>query len=65
MPADKSLTLAAEPKTAYVQPIEVGDAMPPMPLFLTADYYVNVPLEATYQAAYAGEPRFYRSLLEQ
>jgi hypothetical protein len=67
-PADKPLSLASYPagpaKTAYVQPIAVGDVLPDMPLFLTAEDYVNVPLEQTYQAAYEGEPRFYRDQLE-
>jgi hypothetical protein len=36
-----------------------------MPLFLTAERYVNVPLEATYQAAYRGMPEFWRNVIEQ
>lgn len=38
--------------TAYVEPIEVGEAMPDMPLFLDRDLYVPAPLEATYQATW-------------
>ena len=30
----------------------VGDALPDMPVFLTADRYVPCPLEATYQASW-------------
>src|SRR5205823_5064345 len=67
-PSGRPLTLVAYTdglvKTAYVQPIAVGDTLPDMPLFLDEESYVNVPLEATYQAAYAGVPRFYRDLLE-
>lgn len=67
-PADKPLTLAAYSagpvKTAYVEPVAVGDVLPEMPLFLDPDQYVNVPLEATYRSAYEGVPRFYRSILE-
>src|SRR5262249_28610597 len=67
-PAEKRLTLvayAAGPvPTAYFEPIAVGDRLIDMPLFLTPEEYINVPLESTYQAAYAGVPRFYRDILE-
>jgi hypothetical protein len=67
-PPDKPLTLAAYAAgpipTAYVEPVAVGDVLPHMPLFLTPDEYINVPLEATYQTAYARVPRFYRNILE-
>jgi hypothetical protein len=67
-PFKKPLTLAAyvaEPKlTAYVEPVAVGDTLPDMPLFLNAERYINVPLEATYRAAYEGVPRYYRTILE-
>jgi hypothetical protein len=33
-------------------------------LFLTSDRYVNVPLAATYDAAYRGMPGFWRGVLE-
>jgi hypothetical protein len=68
-PIDKPLTLAAYTAgpmpTAYVEPVAVGDVLPDMPLFLTADEYINVPLDATYRSAYAGVPRFYRDILER
>ncbi len=68
-PSDKPLTLAAYSAgpvpTAYVEAVGVGDALPDMPLFLTPDDYVNVPLEATYQTAYGRVPRFYRAVLER
>ena len=35
-----------------------------MPLFLEPELYVNVPLEATYQAAYRGVPRRWKTVLE-
>jgi hypothetical protein len=67
-PADKPLTLAAyvagAVATAYVEPLAVGDTLPDMPLFLDPEQYVNVPLEATYRAAYEGVPRYYRQILE-
>jgi hypothetical protein len=66
--ADKPLTLVAydagPPKTTYVEPVAVGDALIDMPLFLAPGWYVSVPLEATYQAAWSGVPRRYRAVLE-
>lgn len=35
-----------------------------MPLFLTAGWYVNVPLETSYAAAYAGLPAVVRDVVE-
>ena len=68
LPADKPLTLGAyvggPVPTAYVEPVAVGDPLPDMPLFLDPEQYINVPLAATYRAAYEGVPRFYRTLLE-
>jgi len=64
-PPDKPLTLAAYSagpvKTAYVEPIAVGDVLPDMPLFLGPETYVSLPLEATYQAAWRGVPRRWHS----
>jgi hypothetical protein len=34
-----------------------------MPLFLTPDVYVDVPLEPTYQAAWEGMPAYWRDVL--
>lgn len=51
-------------KNAFIQPVAVGQSLPEMPLYLTPDGYINVPLEATYQGAYEGVPRFYRKVLE-
>ncbi len=67
-PPGKDRTLVAYSagmlRQAYVEPVAVGQALTPMPLFLTADRYINVPLEETYQAAYEGVPRIYRQKLE-
>ena len=63
-PADSPLAMVS-----YVwggsEPTAVGRALLDRPLFLTAQRYVNVPLEATYQAAYRGMPQFWREILEQ
>lgn len=73
LPPDKPLTLAAYaagdpladvPTVAYVQPVAVGDVLPDMPAYLDYDSYVPVPLEATYQAAWATCPADMRTLVE-
>jgi hypothetical protein len=67
LPADKPLTLAAYSagpvKMAYVEPVAVGDLLPEMPIFLEPDRYVPAPLEATYQATWAGTPEPVKELL--
>ncbi len=67
-PADQSLTLAAYhavlPRCAYVEPTAVGSILIDMPLLLDEDYYVPVPLEATYQAAWRGVPQRWKAVLE-
>jgi hypothetical protein len=43
-------------RAAYVEPIGVGDELPDMPLFLTNDLHVMVPLELTYRATWDASP---------
>lgn len=68
LPPDKPLTLVAYTadlvKTAYIEPVAVGDVLPDMPLFLEPDIYVPVPLETTYQAAFDAVPRRWRDVLQ-
>jgi hypothetical protein len=68
LPADKPLTLVAYecgPMTrAYIEPIAVGDALPDMPLFLEPDHCIYVPLENTYQTAFAVQPERWKRVLE-
>jgi hypothetical protein len=68
LPADKPLTLvayAAMPvKTAYIEPVAVGEVLPEMPLFLGPDRYVAVPLEATYASTWVACPAPVKALLE-
>jgi Protein of unknown function (DUF4058) len=68
LPPDKPLTLAAYEcdltTRAYIEPIAVGDPLPDMPLFLVPNGCVKVPLEATYQTAFAVLPIRWRSVLE-
>jgi hypothetical protein len=66
---DRPLTLASycakTPITAYVEPLSIGHTLPDMPLFLTPDHYIYVPLEATYMAAWRGVPQRWRRVIEQ
>jgi hypothetical protein len=62
------LTLAAyvadTPVEVYLKYPSVGRPLPNAPLFLTADYYIELPLEVTYQAAFRGMPDVWRAVLE-
>ena len=64
----KPLTLSAYRASpefkAFVQPVAIGDPLPDMPLFLTAEVYVPVPLESTYISAYRGVPQRWKDVLE-
>lgn len=68
LPPDKPLTLAAyavgAETVAYVEPVAIGDTLPDMPIFLTADRYVPCPLEASYQTAWEQYPLPLRPPLE-
>lgn len=61
LPADKPLTLAAYSSgdciTAYIEPVAVGDVLPDMAVFLTADSHVPCPLAATYETTWNVCPR--------
>jgi hypothetical protein len=67
LPVDKPLTCVAyvggPSAEAFIEPVGVGDDLPEMPLFLTPEVYVSVPLEATYQAAWEGMPAYWREVL--
>lgn len=67
-PTELPLTLvsysAGAVKTSYVEPVAVGSPLKEMPLFLTPEQYIRVPLQPTYQTAYDGMPRYYRNILE-
>jgi hypothetical protein len=69
-PADKPLTLVsyaalgADEFAAYVEPVAVRDRLAEMPLFLTPERYVKVPLESTYRTAWDGFPKPLRPLVE-
>lgn len=67
-PADKPLTLASYDASlsirAYVVNVAVGDKLPDMPLFLSESQVVEMPLETTYQVAFAEIPSRWRRVLE-
>lgn len=68
LPEDKPLTLVAYEcgltTWALIEPVAVGDALPDMPLFLAPNGCITVPLETTYQTAYAVMPRRWQRVLE-
>ena len=51
-------------RAAYVEPVAVGDQLPDMPLFLTNDRHVMVPLEPTYHATWDASPEEMRVAVE-
>jgi Protein of unknown function (DUF4058) len=68
LPADMPMTLAAyvadTPPDVYLEHLAVGQALKTMPLFLTPDDYIDLPLENTYEAAFRGLPQIWREVLE-
>ena len=68
LPADKPLTMVAYESAlttwAYIEPVAVGDRLPDMPVFLEPDFYVDLPLEATYSAAWESVPKRWRRVIE-
>lgn len=68
LPKDKQRTLVAyEASTkprAYVEPVGLAQALPPMPLFLEPGWYVNLPLEPSYAEAYSAVPERWRMVIE-
>ncbi len=61
LPVEKPLTLAAyvsgAARTAYIEPVAVGEELPSMPIFLSSEYYVRAPLAATYESTWKACPR--------
>lgn len=62
LPSDRRLTCVSyvgyPGPAVYLEPVAVGDPLPEMPVFLTRQVYVPVPLEATYLAAWESVPDF-------
>lgn len=51
------------PIEAFIAHFAVGEPLAPMPLFLTREHYVQVPLERTYMDAWEDVPSQYRKVL--
>jgi hypothetical protein len=49
---------------AFVEPTAVGRALIDMPVFLTPETYVLLPLEPTYRAAFDAVPAYWRDVIE-
>lgn len=68
LPTDKPLTVvayqASPTRTAFVEPVAVGDSLPDLPIFLSDYDYINAPLEETYRASWAAFPNDFKSLIE-
>jgi hypothetical protein len=67
LPRERPLTLVSYcsglERTAYVDPIAVGEKLREMPLFLEPDRYILTPLEPTYLDAFAAVPKRWRDEL--
>ena len=67
-PDAKNLILVSyktgDERAAYIEPVAFGDSLPDMPLFLTNDLHVVVPLELTYQATWDASPEELRIAVE-
>jgi hypothetical protein len=67
LPSERPLTVVAyiggAVVDAFVAHFAVGEPIPPMPLFLTRENYIRVPLEAAYMAAWGDVPTQYQEVL--
>ena len=65
---EEPLLLAAYRATAspvaYIEPIAVGRTLVDLPLFLTKEHYIKIPLEQTYMAAWKGVPDRWKRVIE-
>ncbi|MEZ6122621.1 MAG: DUF4058 family protein [Planctomycetaceae bacterium] len=66
--ADQPLSLfslrADPPLHGYIELCAMNQTLPDMPLFLTPQRYINIPLEETYLAAWQGVPRPWKHQIE-
>ena len=69
LPADMPLTLAAyvadTPVEVYLEHLAVGQPLKAIPLFLTPEDYIDLPLGPTYEAAFRGMPEIWREVLDR
>ena len=55
---------AGREKIAYIETIGVGNSLPEMPLYLSEDFYVKVPLESSYRTAWEASAEDFREAVE-
>ena len=55
---------SGDERTAFIEPVAVGDLLPEMPLFVASALHVKVPLEETYRAAWEASPKELRLAVE-
>jgi hypothetical protein len=67
LPPGKTLTLVSyiggPVPEAFIEPTAVGAVLPEMPLFLTPEFYIPMPLELTYASAWEAVPTYWRDVL--
>jgi hypothetical protein len=67
LPTDAPLSLISyecdDRVRAYLEPLAVGDALVDMPVYLFPGMYIEVPLEATYLAAWDTVPRRWQQVI--
>ncbi len=67
LPADKPLSCVSYVGypciEVFLEPVAVGDKLPKMPLFLTPETYVPLPLEKTYHSAWEAVPSVWQEVL--
>jgi hypothetical protein len=54
---------AGFPIKAWIEPFHVGSVLTPMPLFLTQEHYIPLPLEKTYNQSWAGVPERWKRVI--
>ena len=68
LPEDKPLAIgsfeADRPPRLYAEPLAVGQPLPDLPLFYAVDRFVEVPLAATYAAAWEATPKRWRDVVD-
>jgi hypothetical protein len=62
--ASKSIACEPGPVELWAEPLAVGDALPDLPIFYREDRFVNIPLAATYAAAWEATPKRWRKVIE-
>ncbi len=67
LPPERQLTVGAyiggTAKQAFIEPMAIGAPLADMPLFLSPEIDIPLPLEATYQSAWEAVPAFWRKAL--